>query len=248
MFDHSARRSTSLVPNRAKTVRLRERSERAPSGRAESAKGRRAARSGGIPSKSADPAHHAISGGSIAGRWPAPARMLYSIIRPNTYQDSLRLMHLSRALNGIAGIDRVSILMGTPANKEILRDAGLGAAELERARPTDLVIVADVADAAVGDLLLAKVDDFLRYPASVSDRSRLRSARSLERAVGMLGQADLAVVSIPGQYVASEVHRLLDRNIHAFIFSDNVSIEDEVALKRKARERGLLVMLSLIHI
>ena len=40
--------------------------------------------------------------------------MLYSIIRANMYQDSLRLMHLSRALNGIAGIDRVSIVMGTP--------------------------------------------------------------------------------------------------------------------------------------
>jgi FdrA protein len=168
--------------------------------------------------------------------------MLYSIIKSNTYQDSLRLMQLSNTLNGTDGINKVSVMMGSPTNKEILRSAGLDTAEVDGAKPTDLVIVADVADAAVGDLLLAKVDDFLRYPASVSDRSRLRSARSLERAVGMLGQADLAVVSIPGQYVASEVHRLLDRNIHAFIFSDNVSISDEVSLKRRARESGLLVM------
>jgi FdrA protein len=168
--------------------------------------------------------------------------MLYSIIKSNTYQDSLRLMQLSNTLNGTDGINQVSVMMGSPTNKEILRSAGLDTPEVDGAKPTDLVIVADVADAAVGDSLLAKVDDFLRYWAPVSGRSGLRSARSLERAVGMLGQADLAVVSIPGKYVASEVHRLLDRNIHAFIFSDNVSISDEVALKSRARESGLLVM------
>jgi FdrA protein len=168
--------------------------------------------------------------------------MLYSIIKSNTYQDSLRLMQLSNALNGTDGVNRVSIMMGTPANKKILRNAGLDTPDVDGAKPADLVIVADVADASVGDSLLAKIDEFLCYRASVSGRSRLRSARSLERAVGILGQVDLAIVSIPGQYVASEVHRLLDRNIHTFIFSDNVSISDEVVLKRKAHERGLLVM------
>jgi FdrA protein len=168
--------------------------------------------------------------------------MLYSVIKPNTYQDSLRLMQLSNTLNGTDGINQVSVTMGSPTNKEILRSAGLDTPEVDGARPTDLVIVADVADAAVGDALLARVDDFLRYRVPVSGRSKLRSARSLERAVGMLGQADLAIVSIPGQYVASEVHRLLERNIHAFIFSDNVSISEEVALKSRARDAGLLVM------
>jgi FdrA protein len=168
--------------------------------------------------------------------------MLYSIIKSNTYQDSFRLMQLSNTLNGTDGTNRVSIMMGTPANKKILRNAGLDTPDLDGAKPTDLVIVADVADASVGDSLLAKVDEFLCYRASGSGRSGLRTARSLERAVGMLGQVNLALVSIPGQYVAPEVHRLLDRNIHTFIFSDNVSVSDEVALKRKAREGGLLVM------
>ena len=168
--------------------------------------------------------------------------MLFSIIKPNTYQDSLRLMHLSKTLNGTDGIARVSIMMGTPANKEILRAAGLGAPDLDGASPTDLVIAADVTDATVGESLVAKVDEFLSHQVSASSRSGLRSARSLERALSIVGEANLALVSIPGEYVASEVHRLLDRDIHAFIFSDNVSIEDEVALKRKARERGLLVM------
>ena len=168
--------------------------------------------------------------------------MLHSIIKPNTYQDSLRLLHLSKALSGMDGIDRVSIMMGTPANIDILRAAGLGTADLDDARPTDLVVVADAADAAAGKAVVAKVNDFLSDQASALRRSGLRSARSLERALSIVGEANLALVSIPGEYVASEVHPLLDRDIHAFIFSDNVSIADEVALKRRARDRGLLVM------
>ena len=50
--------------------------------------------------------------------------MLYSIVKPNTYQDSLRLLHLSNALNGVEGVSGLSIVMGTPANKEVLRAAG----------------------------------------------------------------------------------------------------------------------------
>jgi FdrA protein len=168
--------------------------------------------------------------------------MFYSLIKPNTYQDSLRLMHLSNALRGFEGVDRVSLMMGTSANKEILRNAGLDVADLDNAKPTDLIIAAEVGDSAVGDALVARVNEFLSHQVSVLSRSGLRSARSLERAVDIIGEANLALVSIPGEYVALEVEGLLDRNINAFIFSDNVSVEVEVALKSRARECGLLVM------
>jgi FdrA protein len=168
--------------------------------------------------------------------------MLYSIIRPNNYQDSLRLMRLSNAVADADGIDRVSVMMGTEMNKEILRNAGLASTDLDDAKPTDLLIMADVTNEEVGESLVAKVDEFLSEQASIFSGSRLRSARSLERAMSIAGEANLALVSIPGEYVASEVDRLLDRNIHVFIFSDNVSLENEVVLKSRARDRGLLVM------
>ncbi|WP_433273816.1 hypothetical protein ACQPZA_23540 [Pseudonocardia xinjiangensis] len=82
--------------------------------------------------------------------------MLYSIIKSNTYQDSLRLMQLSNALNGTDGVNRVSIMMGTRANEKILRNAGLDTPDVDGAKPTALVIVADVEDASVGDSLLAR--------------------------------------------------------------------------------------------
>ena len=39
-----------------------------------------------------------------------------------------------------------------------------------------------------------------------------------------------------------EAERALTKGLHCLIFSDNVSVEDEVALKRIGREKGLLVM------
>ena len=168
--------------------------------------------------------------------------MLHATVKRNTYQDSLRLMQVSTALGRVAGVNAVSAMMGTPANKEVLRAAGLGADELESAGPSDLVIAADVVDAAVGEALVAQADELLARQAPASRRPGLPSARSLERAVSIVGEPDLALVSIPGEYVASETRRLLDRGIHVLIFSDNVSVEDEVALKLEARDRGLLVM------
>ena len=136
--------------------------------------------------------------------------MLYSIVKPNNYQDSLRLMRLSNLVTDTDGVNRVSIMMGTPMNKDILRNAGLANAEVDEAKPTDLLIMADVISAEVGESLVATVDAFLSDQASVSARSRLRTTRSLERASSIVGDANLAIVSIPGEYVAAEVERLLD--------------------------------------
>src|SRR6478736_4057455 len=83
--------------------------------------------------------------------------VLYSFVKPNTYQDSLRLMQLSNALKDLDGVDRVSLMMGTPANKEILRGAGLVSPDVDVAKPSDLIIAAEVSAAAVGDALVGKV-------------------------------------------------------------------------------------------
>jgi FdrA protein len=54
--------------------------------------------------------------------------------------------------------------------------------------------------------------------------------------------ANVALVSVPGEYATLEAHRALSRGLHVFLFSDHVSVADEVALKRRGAERGLLVM------
>ena len=55
-------------------------------------------------------------------------------------------------------------------------------------------------------------------------------------------EANLVSVAVPGPYAAFVAHRALDAGRSVFLFSDNVSLADEVALKRRAAKLGLLVM------
>ena len=76
-----------------------------------------------------------------------------------------------------------------------------------------------------------------KAPAAASGGGpAVRAPRSLARAEG-----DVAVVSVPGEYAALEAHKALGAGMDVLLFSDNVPIEDEVALKRRAHGRGLLV-------
>src|SRR5919107_3908841 len=54
--------------------------------------------------------------------------------------------------------------------------------------------------------------------------------------------AGLAIVSTPGRYAGAEALKALRLGMNVFCFSDNVPLEQEIALKREAHERGLIVM------
>lgn len=168
--------------------------------------------------------------------------MLTTVIKPNTYQDSVSLMLLSQQLSALSGVNKVSVMMGTPANKDILRSTGFDSPELAGAAPGDLVLGVDVEDPDDVDNVIVKAEEALRSQASRSSSSGLRTVRSLSRALKVSPDTNLALVSIPGEYVADEVAGLLEHDINVMIFSDNVSIADELQLKQTARERGLLVM------
>jgi len=168
--------------------------------------------------------------------------MLTTVIKPNTYQDSVSLMLLSQQLTTLSGVNKVSVMMGTPANKEILRATGFDSPQLDSAQASDLVMAVDVDNGTDVSDVVAAAEEALRSQASRSASSGLRSARTLTRALKIAPGANLGLVSIPGEYVADEVAALLQRDLNVMIFSDNVSLDDELSLKKSARDRGLLVM------
>ena len=143
---------------------------------------------------------------------------------PNRYVDSVRLMKVAqtvRARDGVAGCD---LVMGTPAN---LQQLGLRV----EATPADVVIAVDGPDEA-----LDAAEQELT--ATAEAREVVEAApRSLAAAAG-----NVALISVPGEYAALEAHRALSRDMHVFLFSDHVSVHDEIALKRRGAERGRLVM------
>ncbi|MBP3898718.1 MAG: acyl-CoA synthetase FdrA, partial [Mogibacterium sp.] len=169
--------------------------------------------------------------------------MLKTVVEKGSYHDSVVLMLLTNEISAIDGVKKVSIMMATPANKDIFKQSGLDTQELRDASANDMVVVADVDDESKLDEIMKRADEF--FKAQMADKAgskEAENAKSWERAKTLLPDADMAVISIPGAYAALEADRALDEGLHVFMFSDNVTIEDEKRLKEKAHEKGLLVM------
>lgn len=52
-------------------------------------------------------------------------QMLYTVVKQNSYQDSINLMLLTNKINAMPGVVQSQIMMGTDANKDIYDAAGL---------------------------------------------------------------------------------------------------------------------------
>ena len=163
--------------------------------------------------------------------------MVINRVERGRYLDSVALMRVSRRVAALPGVEAAALMIGTPSNKTLLRDAGLLSAEGERAEPNDLIIaVRGSASSKALDAALAMLSE------KPPETAAMRRASSLRRALELEPQASLALISVPGEFAAAEARAALERGLNALVFSDNVSIEDEVALKRLAREKNLLLM------
>lgn len=153
------------------------------------------------------------------------------------YLDSVALMRASRRLEALPGVEAAALMIGSPSNKALLREAKLLAAESESATANDLIIAVRGANAK------AAVDSALALLSEKTDTEEtMPRARSLAGALEVLSNANLALISVPGEFAALEARKALGRGLHALVFSDNVPLEDELALKRLAGERNLLLM------
>jgi FdrA protein len=164
-----------------------------------------------------------------------------AVIRSGTYRDSVVLMQLQRSLAGLPGVLDAGVVMGTEANKAVLAQSGLLAPDVEAAGADDLVIVVKAEDDAAAEAALGQVDDLFaaRRREGVAEDYR---PRSLETAVQMMPDAQWVLVSVPGRFAAGVARDALRLGKNVFLYSDNVSVGDEIALKRTAAEKGLLVM------
>ncbi|HZS66768.1 MAG TPA: acyl-CoA synthetase FdrA [Burkholderiales bacterium] len=164
-------------------------------------------------------------------------------IVPNLYRDSVSLMQLSAALAKLPGIEQASAIMATLSNLELLREARLLNGDKLAASPNDLLLALRGKSEAALEAALAHAVAALDKPAAAPAGGPAQAPlTSLQMALGASPQANLALISVPGEYAAAEAMKALRLGLNVMLFSDNVSGEDEVALKRYARSRGLLVM------
>jgi FdrA protein len=163
------------------------------------------------------------------------------VVRRRCYQDSVTLLRVSREMEAVPGVRRAAAIMGTPQNMTLLRQAGLLTPEGEGAQPTDLVLAVHADDEAAARAALTAAEAALAGPRA---GGTMPSAppRSIEGALYRRPDATLALVSVPGPHAGAQARRALHAGLDVMLFSDNVPVATEVALKRLARERGRLLM------
>ena len=161
------------------------------------------------------------------------------VIRKNQYYDSVFLMTVNRRISEVKGVEQTAVLMGSPANKQLLLDIGIQNEQINIAQPNDLIVAVIAETAAIVENVLGRLDEWLE---AIQENTPALIVRTLEDGLSQKPDANLAVISVPGEYAAREARKALEAGLNVFLFSDNVSIDDELMLKQFAREKGLLVM------
>ncbi len=162
-------------------------------------------------------------------------------VRRGAYYDSVVLMQLQHSLASLPGIIDAGVVMGTTANKEVLAHSDLLAPDARSAAADDLVIVVKATDTNTAEAALDKVDILLaRRRSGEIDQEFL--PKSVESACKMLPSARWVLVSVAGRYAAGVARQALRAGRNVFLYSDNVSLEDEISLKHRASDMGLVVM------
>jgi FdrA protein len=163
-------------------------------------------------------------------------------VRRGAYLDSVALMRIAASIKAQAGIEECGLMMGTPANLRILDEAGVLAEAGERAGPGDVVIALRATDRAAAEAAIAEARSLLDRPRTTTGTTAAWQPRTSRSAVAHLPAANLALVSVPGAFAAPEAMKALRLGLNVMVFSDNVPIKDEIALKHMARRRGALLM------
>lgn len=166
-----------------------------------------------------------------------------ALVKKGEYHDSVTLMLLAKALLALPGVRDAAAVMGTEANKGLLADAGLLTEEARAAEANDLIISVQAETLMQAEAALAQAERLLKERrAAKAGEGGIPRPKSLAAALKSAPDANLAVISVAGRYAAREARLALEKGLHVFLFSDNVSLEDEIALKRLALEKGLLLM------
>lgn len=161
------------------------------------------------------------------------------VVRKNEFFDSVFLMRVAKRIAEQPGVQQAAALMGTEKNKLLFADIQVSGPAVDAATPNDLMVgVVAETDEIVRDVL-EHLDQWMRRDPATGKQT---APRTLDAALAVQPSSNLAVISVPGEYAAREARQALERGLNVFLFSSNVSVGDELALKQYAREHGLIVM------
>ena len=164
------------------------------------------------------------------------------MVKQNLYYDSVTLMKLSGRVSGMPGVTGALVGMGTELNKGLLAGMGIMTAQAEAAGANDLLIgvCAESEEAVSG--AVREIGAIMGEKGKKTGKQAERGFETIRQVAELDEGYNLAVVSVPGIYAARECKIALNCNMNVFLFSDNVTLDEEIELKDLAKEEGLLVM------
>lgn len=166
-------------------------------------------------------------------------------LRRGTYVDSVSLMQVSRRVSDLEGVTAALVAMATDLNLELA--AGMGF-DVPAASPNEMLVALEAGSEEALSAAVTEVDAVLAeasHPAASGRQHGFGSAPApvTVRAAARAGTtATVALISTPGQHAFADAVDALDAGLHTMVFSDNVPVNHEVALKEYAAPAGLLVM------
>lgn len=166
-----------------------------------------------------------------------------SIIKENAYYDSVTLMLISSEVSNMDGVQNAAAMMGTDQNKDLMYASGLiDDKDLEKITSNHMVIGVLAESEEIIDTVVEKIMTSLEQKKSSAAGSGLIKTRTANSAVEKLGNANMAIISVPGRFAKAEAMRAMNLGLNVLLFSDNVSLEEEIELKKVATEKQLLMM------
>ncbi|MEA4911977.1 MAG: acyl-CoA synthetase FdrA [Oscillospiraceae bacterium] len=165
------------------------------------------------------------------------------LVQSNAYRDSVFLMKISSALSRMTGVAMASAMMGTQRNKELFEKSGLSDSTVADAAPDDLIIAVRADNDENVQAALAEAQRQLSDDASKQETQQegVKQPERLSQALAQDPQANVLLLSVAGDYAKYEAAKALTAGLNVMLYSDNISVEDELALKKIAHEKGLLV-------
>ena len=162
-------------------------------------------------------------------------------IRKNAYYDSVTLMLISKELKKLDGVSEALVGMGTDLNIEIAHNIGVATPEFDgQVGSNDFFVAVECTDEAVFGEVMKTVEQLLNK--KTESKAAAYTPPTLEGALKIDPELNMAVISVPGKFAADVAQGCLDNGINVMLFSDNVTIDEERALKQYAYAHELLMM------
>ncbi len=162
-------------------------------------------------------------------------------VRRGAYVDSVTLMQVSKQVSSLPGVRSALVAMATELNLDLATSMGFTLPEHTTAN--EMLVAVEADDDTAMQTAMAEVDTALtaKSPGSSTSFGAAPAPLTVGAAARSV-ESGVALISTPGQYAFLDAVDAIDAGLHTMIFSDNMPLAQEVALKRYAEPSGVLVM------